>query len=147
MPLLLHGRLLSRSVTAIAPGCPLLSWWWQTAFARRGSQDALQVTPSVLWKTIENIMSLCPARIQSRLSQQGRVETFLAHVSSVIALLCSTHVLTCMGCWTSTVVHCHSGFFPRNLEDPIPPPDSKLDSDAQKQYANSKLVADSRTKS
>ena len=79
---------------------PLLSWWWQTAFVQRGSQDALQVTPSVLWKIIENVISLCPARIQSRLSQQGRMEMFLAHLSSVIALLCSTCVLTHMGCWT-----------------------------------------------
>lgn len=125
---------------------PLLSWRWQTAFVRRGSQVALQVTASLLWKIIENIINLCPARIQSRLSQQGRMEMSLARLSSVIALLCCTCVVTCMGCWTSTITHCHSGFFPRNLEDPIPPPDSKLDCDGQKQYVNSKLIGDSRAK-
>lgn len=125
---------------------PLLSCWWQTAFVQRGRQDALQVTPSVVWKIIENITSLCPARIQLRLSQQGRMEMFLAHLSSVIALLCCTCVLAHTGCWTSTVVHSCSGFFPKNLEDPIPPPDSKLDCHGWKQYANSKLIADSRAK-
>lgn len=97
---------------------PLRSWWRQTAAVWGESQDALQATPSVLWKIIQIIISLCPTRIQSKLSQQGRVEMFLVHLPLVIALLCSTYVLTHVGLWTSTTVHCNSGFFPRGLGDP-----------------------------
>jgi len=55
-------------------------------------------------------------------------------------------MLTHMGWWVSTTVHCYSGFFSRNLQVPTAPQDSKLHCDGQNQYAKGKLRAGGRAK-
>lgn len=150
MPPPLYGHMLSCGAQQFS-WTPLLPCWWQTASTWRGSQNALQATCAVLLKTIEIIISLCPARIQSWLSQQGGWKcSWLTCL--LIALLCSTrahqHGLLNFP-WPQCILaiaHYHNFVFPRNLGDPILPPDFKLDCDGQKLYASSNIVADSKKK-
>lgn len=98
---------------------PLPPCWWLTAFSWQGSQNALQATCAVLSKTIEIIISTCPARIVKAVTarKDGNAP------GSLVFTHCFDLLYMCSPTWVAelpmTTVHFHHCAFPPSVRNII----------------------------